>query len=321
MRQLLVPVLLLAAVALSSSNVLPMTSADRLDTNAMNGQQYDNIFSNRYNTRNVLDTMFYTVPGGTSQSTRLLRKIGKYKNTNNNRAKESLNAVVNEEDNYDGEGFRKEQWHNYPRQLDRLHEYLLDYRDGDMKRSIDTDDLGMEEYDATESKEKSSSNIATNEYLLDNNEDKHNTYDAVIAATNPFLILKVHLTCLSNRLKKMPETNPEELFQTDLKKKTNDVEGRLFTNEINPAAKVKREGVTAQENELSNDNSSSKKKTVNKRLFSLWSRLQSLSHKGHELPHRRHLTFYGFPDSDGGGALTAETRAMMRPPGSPLRWG
>lgn len=65
-------------------------------------------------------------------------------------------------------------------------------------------------------------------------------------------------------------------------------------------------------------------RAVHKRIFSLWSRLQSLNHKGHELQHRRHLhAFYGLPDSDGGGGtLTAQTRAtLMRPPGSPLRWG
>lgn len=69
-----------------------------------------------------------------------------------------------------------------------------------------------------------------------------------------------------------------------------------------------------------------KNRKVRKRIFSLWSRLQSLNHKGHELQHRRHLyALYGHPDSEGagsGGALTAETRAtFMRPPGSPLRWG
>lgn len=71
------------------------------------------------------------------------------------------------------------------------------------------------------------------------------------------------------------------------------------------------------ENPLTNN------KSVEKRIFSLWSRLQGLSPKGHELHHRRHLhAFYGMPDSESGGTLTAETRAtFMRPPGSPLRWG
>lgn len=70
-------------------------------------------------------------------------------------------------------------------------------------------------------------------------------------------------------------------------------------------------------------NSSGRKKAVKKRLFSLWSRLQSLSHRGHELHHRRHLhAFYGLPDNKGNGIVTAQTRAtFVRPPGSPLRWG
>ncbi|KAJ2946536.1 hypothetical protein O0L34_g12591 [Tuta absoluta] len=313
MRQILVPVLLLSAVALSSSNVLPM--AHQRDLLATYGQN-DNTLRHRYTKPN--NNIFYKLPG-TQENNRLMSKLAKYLR-GTDKSGQHLNDVVNEQDNYDAEGFRKKQWHNYPRQLDRLHEYLTHYHNGDIKRNSDLDDPGIENYDSTESKEILPGDSSTNEYLLDND----NFYDSIVAATNPLLVLKVHLACLNNRLNKRPNVELEAfLTQFNNEKNTNGVEENLFTNEINPVTKVKREGITSQETENSDENTPGKKKS--KRLFSLWSRLQTLSHKGHELPHRRHLAYYGFPEGgDGGAMLTAETRdnqRMMRPPGSPLRWG
>ncbi|KAI5642479.1 hypothetical protein NE865_05506 [Phthorimaea operculella] len=314
MRQILVPVLLLSAVALSSSNVLP--TAHRRGPLATYGQN-DNTLRHRYTKPN--NNIFYTL-SGTPENNRLMSKLAIYLR-GTDKTGEHFNDVVNEQDNYDVEGFRKEQWHNYPRQLDRLHEYLTHYHNGNMKRNSDLDDPGID-YDPTESKEILPGDSSTNEYLLDSND---NVYDTIVDATNPLLVLKVHLACLSNRLKNKRQNVELEEFRTQFnnEKETNGVEENLFTNEINPAAKVKREGITSQGTENSDVNTPGKKKS--KRLFSLWSRLQSLSHKGHELPHRRHLAYYGFPEpGDGGAMLTAETRdnqRMMRPPGSPLRWG
>lgn len=61
-----------------------------------------------------------------------------------------------------------------------------------------------------------------------------------------------------------------------------------------------------------------------RRMFSMWSRLQSLNPKGHELHHRRHMHAYyiqSAADSNSGIVNAVVPRTPSRPPGSPLRWG
>ncbi|XP_041974196.1 uncharacterized protein LOC121729675 isoform X2 [Aricia agestis] len=202
MRQSLLPLLLLTTITLSLSDVLPLTPVDQTEEPVDGDQEYDNTFNTVDNDRNIFYELF---KGTDSDKSKSRRKHKTYPVKIFNDATQS--------ENYDDKGYRKEQWHNYPRQLDRLHRSSYEYPE------IET----ANDFDYSE---------------------------------------------------KNKDTNPQE------------------------------------------------RKSVNKRIFSLWSRLQSLSHKGHELHHRRHLySFYGLPEG-GGGALTAETRAsLVRPPGSPLRWG
>ncbi|XP_047540700.1 uncharacterized protein LOC125073729 [Vanessa atalanta] len=316
-RQSLLPVVLLTTITFSSSNVLPILSINKLDTDSLlEDQDNDNTLNNNRHTNNP--NVFYKVFIGTSkdnlpkksQMTRL-----KYLDNDNNQERKIFNGLMDNDNNYDDEGFRKEQWHNYPRQLDRLNKNLL--LDKQLQKVLNNDD--MEKLKRTDD----SQNL--HHYISD---DIYGNFDTDVIA-GPLLILKIKLAYLTNNIK---NTDSNTDFYADLlplesttdndndKIKDDDA---LFENNEKSVVKVKRKGKLHREDLSFLENSSNENKSVKKRIFSLWSRLQSLSHRGHELHHRRHLyAFYGLPEDGGGGALTAETRAtLMRPPGSPLRWG
>lgn len=236
MKQSLVPVLLLATVALSSSNVLPMLP-DQESTLGIDSQLHDNIFSDK------LNNIFYTVPFGTSQNNRQPSKISKYIDTNNDRADENFDGTVNKEDHFDGEGFRKEQWHNYPRQLDRLHKYLFEHYDSSRLPDVFDSDDANDERDNRDSR----MDDLTNEFHIASREG-HNIYDTVLAATNPLLILKIHLACLDNGVPSSEYSNHQDMEKLkSILEQTNGNENSLSSNEIDLGLKVKREGKTTQE--------------------------------------------------------------------------
>ncbi|KAL0850349.1 hypothetical protein ABMA28_012179 [Loxostege sticticalis] len=329
-RRSLVPVLLLATVALSSSNVLPLVSINKLEPEqlGLESQQDDNIFSFRNHPRNILNDIFYTVSIATSQNNKQnkVQKVPQlqYVDIGNNPIEDDPN-ISNKRDKYNGEGFRKEQWHNYPRQLDRLHKYLYEHHNSD-KRNPDPDDPNVTDDYIDGTILENTNDVKTNEIQTNSNDDMRNGYDTVVAVTNPFLIFKIRLACLNSEVK---DSNVNKYSQVALSEPEyipgNKDEENYIDNAIYPqntASKVKREEVAPQNTQIA-ESTMTKNQAVKKRIFSLWSRLQSFNHKGHELQHRRHLhAFYGLPDGDTGGVLTAETRAtFLRPPGSPLRWG
>lgn len=239
MRQFIVPVLLLAAVALSSSNVLPMMSTNQLESEtAVEGQQNDNIFSSRFNPRDIVNKEFYTIPVRVAQRNTLLRQIENF-NKNNHRAEDIINNVVNDEDYYDGEGFRKKQWHNYPRQLDRLQKFLFSSHKTD-KRTPETDDLDNPEGNDSTASSDRIDDISTNEYFL-HSDGRHNIYDAVVAATSPLLILKIHLACFNKGIKHSLTTEDEFQVEPKFVSENNIDDENKFSNKINLGTKVKRE--------------------------------------------------------------------------------
>ncbi|KOB79383.1 Uncharacterized protein OBRU01_00483 [Operophtera brumata] len=324
MRNIFVPVLLLATVALSSSNILPILTMRQKPEVRGYGQSNDNIISNKHQTRDDMSDLLFKIDIENQKplDTHKLYQE-EYLNTDNNAAEE-YNAV--KDDNYDVKGFRKEQWHNYPRQLDRLNKYLYEHFNSD-KRNLDPDDPG--EYSDMEQIPESPNDFSSNEIHLYDSSDSQkpiNDADKAAAIMNPLIVLKIHLDYL-NKDVDFGGFSDKTLGLEDSKLIRNENEDYNINDE-NPRlnlVKVKREGTTRLEI-ADTAQHEPKNRTVRKRIFSLWSRLQSLNHKGHELQHRRHLyALYDLPDSEGGGSggvLTAETRAtFMRPPGSPLRWG
>ncbi|CAG9783144.1 unnamed protein product [Diatraea saccharalis] len=318
-RHSLVPVLLLATVAFSSSNVLPVLSINQLESEpvGLKGQLNDNILSNRNEPRNILNDIFYTISIATPLDKKQQNEL-QYMDINNN-TPDDESYIFNREGAYNGEGFRKEQWHNYPRQLDRLHEYLYEHHNTD-KRNPDPG--GPYDYNDDTAQINLDNELKTNEFHLSTKDE--NGYET--AAISPFLIFKIHLACLNNKLKNTNANSAPHFSLSEPEYIPNDKK-EMYENDKNPevsVTKVKREEESGLQNVDIPGNSITKNRAVKKRIFSLWSRLQSFNHKGHELQHRRHLhAFYGLPEGDGGGGvLTAETRAtFMRPPGSPLRWG
>lgn len=237
MRQSLVPVLLLATVALSSSNILPVMSTKQLHSNTLgiDGQLNDNILSNRFNT-DVFNNIVYAAPTGTSQNYQLLKKYIKY-DINNDPAEDRFVDIVRE-DNYDGEGFRKEQWHNYPRQLDRLHKYLFEHQNANnhIPETGDNDDVNV--YDESGDEIKKIDN-ESNEYVLNSNENVQDMYGAHVAV-DPLVILKIHLAYLSNQMKNSGLNNLQRL---ENKRHEVEIDEKDLTNHIDPGIKVKQEGV------------------------------------------------------------------------------
>lgn len=248
MGQSLIPVLLLATVALSSSNVLPIsTNQLNRESLGLDSQYNDNIFSNRYQTRNVLDELYKLYVGQQNKPT--LNKLQlMYADPDNNRDDDILN-IFNKNDNYNGEGFRKEQWHNYPRQLDRLHQL---YGQNNEKRNFDTD-LSKERYTEEIAPDNRHVNDIANEFHLDSNTGTNKVYDTEIAA-NPLLILKIRLACLN---KDVDNANPlytnVMMSGLEFSNQREEEKNERFRDE-NPAVnviKVKREGVSStQDNEL-----------------------------------------------------------------------
>ncbi|KAL4706842.1 hypothetical protein ACJJTC_010076 [Scirpophaga incertulas] len=316
-----VPVLLLATVAFSSSNILPVLSIKQLeiDPDGLDSQKGDNTISNKLYPSNILNDVFYTVSIGSPQNDR--RQLLYAENDNN--ILDYKSSVLNRIDTHNGEGFRKEQWHNYPRQLDRLHKYQNVYHQMD-KHNSDPDDPN-DYSDDTLGSILSNNDAKSNDILLTAANDNDN--DLTKSADNPFLIFKIQLASLNDKLKKADSNKYTDISsgEPEYIADGSDKE-QWFKDLMYPevsVTKVKREEVNNVRLPVISDKSMTKNRGVKKRIFSLWSRLQSFNHKGHELQHRRHLhAFYGLPDSDGGGVLTAETRAtFLRPPGSPLRWG
>lgn len=246
MGQYLVPVLLLATVAFSSSNVLPMSTNElNREQLAIDGQHYDNIFSNRYQTRNVLDEI-YKMYAERENNPELISKLQlTYGDSDNNR-NDDIFSIINNNDNYNGEGFRKEQWHNYPRQLDRLHQFY----EHDTEKRIFEPDPNSERYTEEVAPDNQDTNDITNEFHLNSNTDTNNICDAA-AATNPLLILKIRLACLN---KDIDNANAQyaNLMISGIESNNlrEDEKNEQFKNE-NPEVnfiKVKREGVASTQN-------------------------------------------------------------------------
>lgn len=252
MARCFIPVLLLATVALSSSNVLPMNMNHiNKESLALEGQYNDNIFSNRYQTRNVLDDIYKLYENKPTMS----KLKATFADPDNNG--DDILSIFNKNDNYNGEGFRKEQWHNYPRQLDRLHQIKENNND---KKNFDPDP-NKEQYDEEIVPDDPNMNDITNEYHLDTNTDTNNVYEAVIAA-NPLLILKIRLANLNKD--EDANTNYANLLNSGLESNNlkDDELTADFSND-NPAMnviKVKRENVFSTQG--GNSGESTKKKDL-----------------------------------------------------------
>lgn len=171
-----------------------------------------------------------------------------YSNTDNNAAEE-YNSM--KDDIYDVKGFRKEQWHNYPRQLDRLHKYLYENFNHD-KRNLEPDDPSQ--YSDSERSPDNSNDKATNEIILDDNFDSNKPEDGAdkaAAIMNPLIVLKIHLACLNKDLDftRLPDRTPN-FGDNELRQNDDDGNEYYNLNEENPRTnlvKVKREGSTRLE--------------------------------------------------------------------------
>lgn len=249
-RQLLFPLLLLATTALSSSNVLPLLSINKLETEPVtfDSQQSDNIFSNKYQPRNILNDIFYTVSIAASSNDRNKLQFPLPYVDDNNKIEDDPNASNNNE-KYNGEGFRKEQWHNYPRQLDRLHKYLYEHHNAD-KRNPDPDDPNISNDYTDDTALEYTNDLKANELRINTNDDTRNGYDTVVAVTNPLLIFKIRLACLSNEIKNSELDKNSDLMVSEPEYVPgNRDDEKYLENAINPqlsVTKVKREEISPQ---------------------------------------------------------------------------
>lgn len=169
MRQQLVPALFLAA-ALTHALSAPLDGT----------QTKDNTFRDNYVTRNFYNTVLCkeTVHGDD-----VLRPCSYYRQRGYT-FDDSRNAyvgTVDRDDNYNGEGFRQEQWHNYPRQLDRLQHSPYDRNIASRVKKIFEPDPGRDNMP-----DSLINYLSTNGYV----------YDSFVASTSPMLILKIRLACL-----------------------------------------------------------------------------------------------------------------------------
>lgn len=243
MRNSLVPVLLLATVALSSSNILPILSMREKPEPRGYGQTNDNIFSNKHESSNDLNDLFFKIDIDNQKPVDAHKLFqDDYLNTDNT-ADEEYNTP--KDDIYDVKGFRKEQWHNYPRQLDRLNKYLYDNFNSD-KRNLEPDDPG--EYSDTEGSPESPNDITSNEIQLDDSYDSHppvDEADKAAAIMNPLIVLKIHLACLNKDAEFI--RFPDRTSEGNLLRQNENQDYASKLSDDNPKSilvKVKREGKT-----------------------------------------------------------------------------
>lgn len=238
MQKLLVPVLVLATAALSSSNVLPIASMDELNPEpfSFNYQDNDNTYSSKHQTRNKLNAILFNVD--------VEPEIDKLPQANYEDNNEDFSSI-SKDDNYNVKGFRKEQWHNYPRQLDRLNRYFYQHQRAD-KRNLDPDDPGTVYTDGSVNRDQENLEDATpDEYDPEYDPKSHTSNEAEMAAAviNPLLIFRIHLACY-NKNKAVNQDNLESIDLNKERLEEANKEDNSFSNEINPGSnliKVKRE--------------------------------------------------------------------------------
>lgn len=189
-HQSLLPVVLLTTITLSSSTILPILSIKKLDTDSLlEDQDSDNTLkTNRLTSINP--NVFYKILIESSKDN-LQKKTHptrlKYSIDDNNQERKIFDGSIDTENNYDNEGFRKDQWHNYPRQLDRLNKNLL--LNKHLENVINIDDLGKTK--------RSDDTRNLYNYL---NDDVYGNFDTDIIA-EPLFILKIKLAYLTNNIK------------------------------------------------------------------------------------------------------------------------
>lgn len=234
-RQYLLPLVLLTTITLSSSNVLPIL-INKVDSDSLlDDQDSDNTFNNRQTRINP--NIFYKVFIGTSKDN-LPKKSQisrlKYLENDNNPDRRTFNGLIENEDNYDDEGFRKEQWHNYPRQLDRLHKNVYIYKI--LEKILDTDDL---------ERPKRVDKTRHDVYQYSSDDILGNFGPDVI--TVPLLILKIRLAYLTDNLKnhdsnKYIYTHSDPLDLTSENDEMTSEENALLENDDKSVVKIKRNG-------------------------------------------------------------------------------
>lgn len=236
MRQYLLSLILLTTITLSSSNVLPILSINKVDSDTLlDDQEGDNTLNNKQSRINP--NIFYKVFIGTSKDN-LPKKSQlsrlKYLDNDNNPERNIYNGLTANEDNFDDEGFRKEQWHNYPRQLDRLHKNSFIYKE--LEKILHANDL-----EQTQHKNKVGDDVY--QYTSD---DILGDFDSD-AIAGPLLILKIRLAYLTNNLNNHDSnryiyTDSEPM---DLSKESNDItreKYEMLDNDDKSILKVKRKG-------------------------------------------------------------------------------
>lgn len=183
---------MLTTVALSASDVLPILP-DRNTVQVFNidDQSDNNIYSNSYQDSDLPNSIFYNnaAAGDRYVSPPNFRDDNLSMNNDNYNLDEGdLNENYVKEDNYDDKRYRKEQWHNYPRQLDRLQ---------NSKHTRDeTDEVAIPKPSFSKPIDGHFDDYSTNEFRVESTDGDRNVYENVVAATNPFLVLKVQLMYL-----------------------------------------------------------------------------------------------------------------------------
>lgn len=243
MRNILVPVLLLAAVALSSSNVLPILSMrDKPDPQGY-GQPTDNTFSSKHQSNDDMNDLFFKIDMNNQRSLDTRELFQDDFSKPNDKAAEEYSSL--KDDIYDVKGFRKEQWHNYPRQLDRLNKYFYEHFNP-YKRNFEPDDPG--EYSDMERNPEGLSDISNEIHLEDSFDKPVYEADKAAAIMNPLIVLKIHLACLNkdvdfNRL----SDRTSDLESNELRHNDNEDYNLSEENPRTNLVKVKREGKTRME--------------------------------------------------------------------------
>lgn len=171
----------------------------------LRGQENDNTyFNNKVSVEKIIcDDMNTPIIDQEISTLCKVLKLKSYINRDNKIRRNILDDIVQKrEGNYDGKGFRKVQWHNYPRQLDRLQRFLFKrhkpLEDGN-ERNPELINNGMMN-DIVSYNDKDLSGVRTDEVIILNSNRGEQIYDAVVASTDPLLILKLRLACLSSAL-------------------------------------------------------------------------------------------------------------------------
>ncbi|KAI8429690.1 hypothetical protein MSG28_000258 [Choristoneura fumiferana] len=318
MRRVIIPMLLLTAAALTNGVVLPLLRPLEASPSPSSLENENNHITQNAQTECEILKIFFCKNADWMNVNNQLKTWKMFGDpTDNNPEGIDYNdyMIHGVSDDY---GSQKDPWIRFPRPFDRLQKALqnnyYDFLKDNAKEK--SGKFGyFKKYPPLQS--VNTEQLQNQDIPITNNEAVYATY------VDPFDFFKFRLNRQYKNMayQHLYYDNPSTEVDLGKPEERKNWDNSPLVEDVT----VKRDGDSGPGQKEIPDNlvfNEDQKSAEQKKLFSFWSRLQSMSQKGRKLPTRRYAFVYYGPDGVRDGPLTAEIRAShLRPPGQPLRWG